>query len=350
MFGQSNKRNLKTVNFFNYKQIKNSRRVLFVMNQSEVTKAYKHCERITKTHSKSFYFAAKFLPREKQNPIYALYALCRCVDDVVDETEMQNKAELLEAVELWKTRLEDVYFNAAHKNGKYKKSCKTLEKSDSRHAVTDSQLVFLAWEDLLKFYKIPQNLPLELIEGVLMDTRVNRYKTFEELYVYCYRVASTVGLMASEIFGYSDEKTPKYAEALGIAMQLTNILRDVSEDAAMNRIYLPQEDLQKFGVTEKQIFAGEANENFVELLKFQIARAKSYYKKAERGIALLDKNTRFTVLLAARLYAKILEEIEKQNYNVFLKRAHTNFRQKVFSIPEIWLYTRNLHRTGFSKQ
>ena len=318
------------------------------MNRSEVTKAYKYCERITKKHAKSFYFAAKFLPREKQKPIYALYALCRCVDDVVDEAETQNKDELTEAIERWKMRLEDVYFNANRKNRKDKKMRRTEEKSGLQHLTLDSQLVFLAWEDLLKFYKIPQNLPLELIEGVLMDTRIKRYETFGDLYVYCYRVASTVGLMSSEIFGYSDEKTLEYAESLGIAMQLTNILRDVSEDAAMDRIYLPQEDLRKFGVTERQIFAGETDENFIELMKFQIARAKSYYQKAEQGIALLDKNTRFTVLLAARLYAKILAEIEKQNYNVFLKRAHTGLRQKVFSIPETWLYTRNLPRSGFS--
>jgi 15-cis-phytoene synthase len=297
-----------------------------------IERAYKYCESVTKAHAKSFYFAAKFLPKRKQKPIYALYALCRHVDDEVDEAEVRNEAEAIAAVERWKRKLEAVY------------------KDESRERIFEDQkpqsehqnLILLAWSDLLGKHKIPQKLPLELMTGVLQDTHTKRYENFEELYVYCYRVASTVGLMSSEIFGYSDEKTLEYAEALGIAMQLTNILRDVKEDAAMDRIYLPQEDLRKFNVSEEQIFAGQMNENFVELVNFQIRRARDYYRKAEKGIALLEKDTRFTVLLAARLYSKILDEIERQNCNVFLKRAHLNFRQKVFSIPNIWFQARGL--------
>ncbi len=218
------------------------------------------------------------------------------------------------------------------------------ENENKRQRTNDEgqNLVLFAWQDLLKTYKIPQNLPFELMQGVVQDTHIKRYETFDELYIYCYRVASTVGLMASEIFGYADEKTLKYAESLGIAMQLTNILRDIKEDAAMDRIYLPQEDLQKFNVSEKQIFAGEYDENFVELMKFQISRARDFYRKSEKGIALLEKDTRFTVLLAARIYAKILYEIERQNYNVFQTRAHTTLRQKIFSVPKIWLAAKKI--------
>ncbi|MBA2620815.1 MAG: squalene/phytoene synthase family protein, partial [Acidobacteria bacterium] len=133
----------------------------------------------------------------------------------------------------------------------------------------------------------------------------------------------------------------EYAEALGIAMQLTNILRDVKEDALMNRIYLPQEDLRKFNVTEKQIFDGVIDSNFIALVKFQIARARDYYEKSYKGIALLDADARFTVLLALRIYSRILTEIERQNYDVFQKRAHTTFRRKIFSIPRIWLEAKN---------
>ncbi len=303
---------------------------------SEIEKAYKYCESVTKNHAKSFYFAAKFLPKSKQKPIYALYALCRHVDDEVDEAEVHSEAEAIAAVERWKTKLDKIY------EGKRQKAKGKSKIKDQSPKTKDQNLVLLAWRDLLKNYKIPQNLPLELMKGVLQDTHAKRYETFEELYVYCYRVASTVGLMSSEIFGYSDEKTLEYAEALGIAMQLTNILRDVKEDAAMNRIYLPKEDLRKFNVSEEQIFAGETNENFVGLMNFQIERARDYYFKAEKGIALLEKDTRFTVLLASRLYSKILGEIEKQNYNVFSRRAHINFRQKVFSIPNIWFQARSL--------
>ena len=200
----------------------------------------------------------------------------------------------------------------------------------------EQDLVFLAWKDLLEKYPIPENLPLELIEGVLMDTRKNRYETFDELYVYCYRVASTVGLMSSEILGYSEKNALEYAEAMGIGMQLTNILRDIKEDAAMNRIYLPQEDLKRFNVSERQILAGEFDDNFIELMKFEIERARDFYRKGEQGIALLEKDSRFTVLLASRTYSRILDAIERQNYDVFSRRAHTTFAQKILSIPKIW--------------
>ncbi len=296
---------------------------------NKLEKAYKYCENVTKTHAKSFYFAAKFLPKRKQKAVYPIYAFCRHIDDAIDESVDGDEASAIQVVEHWKLRLNSVYKQAENEN----KGQRTDDEGQN--------LVLLAWQDLLKTYKIPQNLPLELMKGVVQDTTIKRYETFDELYVYCYRVASTVGLMASEIFGYADKKTLEYAEALGIAMQLTNILRDIKEDAVMDRIYLPREDLRKFNVSEKQIFAGEFNENFVELMKFQISRAKDYYATAEKGIALLEKDTRFTVLLAARIYKQILEKIEKQNYNIFLKRAHTTFSQKIFSVPKIWLEAKN---------
>jgi phytoene synthase len=148
--------------------------------------------------------------------------------------------------------------------------------------------------------------------------------------------------MSSEIFGYREAATLEYAEALGIAMQLTNILRDVKEDAAMNRIYLPQEDLRKFGVTQEQIFENKFDTNFAELMKFEIERAREFYQKAERGIPLLEKDTRFTVLLASRIYGRILDEIERQNYDVFSRRAHTTASQKVLSILHIWHQAKRL--------
>jgi phytoene synthase len=298
------------------------------MISNELEKAYKYCESITKKHAKSFYFAARFLPKHKQKAVYPIYAFCRKVDDEVDETAQENEREAISAVENWEAKLKAIYED---------------DTSDEQRTTNDEQnLILLAFKDLLKNYKIPQNLPLELMQGVLMDTRIKRYETFAELYVYCYRVASTVGLMSSEILGYQDEKALEYAEAMGIGMQLTNILRDLKEDALKGRIYLPQEDLRKFGVEEKQIFAGEMNENFVELMKFQIARARDFYKKGEKGIGLLEKDSRFTVLLASRVYARILDEIEALDYDVFKKRAHTTKTQKLLSMPKIWLEARKV--------
>lgn len=307
-------------------------------SSAEIEKSYKYCESVTKINAKSFYFAAKFLPKHKQKAVYPIYAFCRHVDDEIDEIGDGDEAKAIEAVERWKNKLDFVY----REDEKGKSEEKKLENEGLKTKDEGQKEVFIAWKDLLETYKIPENLPLELIQGVLMDTTIKRYETFEELYVYCYRVASTVGLMSSEILGYSEKIALKYAEAMGIAMQITNILRDVKEDAAMNRIYLPQEDLRKFNVTEEQIFENRFDENFENLMKFQIKRARDYYEKGEKGIALLEKDSRFTVLLASRIYARILDEIEKQNYDVFLKRAHTTKKQKLFSIPKIWLEAKNL--------
>lgn len=291
----------------------------------ELENAYKYCESVTKLHAKSFYFAAKFLPKHKRRAVYPIYAFCRHVDDEIDEIGDRNKSEAIKAVEKWHVKLKEIY------DGKSNNEQRTTDEGQTE--------VFTAWKDLLKTYKIPQNLPMELVQGVLMDTRIKRYETFAELYVYCYRVASTVGLMSSEILGYSDKIALKYAEEMGIGMQLTNILRDVKEDAAMGRIYLPQEDLRAFNISEEQILANEFDSQFAAMMKFQVERARSFYEKGEKGIAFLEKDSRFTVLLASRIYAKILDEIKKQNYNVFTRRAHTSKVQKFLSIPKIWYQT-----------
>lgn len=293
-----------------------------VSEADELNRAFEVCREITKTHAKTFYFAANFLKKEKRRPIYALYALCRIVDDEVDAAEVNSEREAILAVENWQAKLTQVYDHAPLK--------------------IDHSPVLTAWREMLKIYPIRLELPLELMRGVLMDTHIKRYETWTELYVYCYRVASTVGLMSSEIFGYEQPETLEYAEALGIAMQLTNILRDIKDDAEMNRIYLPQEDLRQFNVSEQQIFDGKIDANFIALMQFEIERARHYYRLAERGIALLQKDARFTVLLAARIYGQILTEIERQNYNVFAKRAHTTKFQKITAIPRIWRAARKL--------
>lgn len=304
------------------------------MNRTDTDKierAYRYCERVTKIHAKSFYFAAKFLPKHKRRAVYPIYAFCRLVDDEIDEIGDGDEVLAIRSVEKWRQRLEAVYQNEDQ----------TPDDADEN---ADQNSVFTAWKDLLQNYKIPANLPLELMRGVVQDTQIKRYETFAELYVYCYRVASTVGLMSSEILGYTDKSALKYAEALGVAMQLTNILRDIKEDAAIGRIYLPQEDLQRFQVSEEQITEGAATANFVELMRFQVARARDFYREGEKGIALLDRDSRLTVLLASRIYSRILDEIERQNYDVFARRAATTFAQKIFSIPKIWRESKKISK------
>jgi phytoene synthase len=288
-------------------------------SNAEIERAYRYCKLTTRTHAKSFYFCTHFLPREKRRAIYAVYALCRHVDDAVDAAGIRGERDAQAAVERWRTQLDAVY---------------SAGSADSP--------VLVAWRDMLARFRIRQELPLELMRGVMMDTHVKRYETWDELRVYCYRVASTVGLMSSEIFGYQEPRTLYFAEQLGLAMQLTNILRDVGEDARMGRIYLPQDELHRFGYTDTDVLHGKLSEQFFALMDFEIERARSLYREAEQGIPLLEPDTRFTVLLAARLYARILDEIERNGYDVYTRRAHLTLAGKLRAAPRIWRESRRL--------
>ena len=293
-------------------------------NLFEVERAYRYCRLKTCTHAKSFYFCAHFLPREKRRAICAVYALCRLVDDEVDEAGVCDEVGARAAVERWQIELNAVY------------------RGESVAASSQVLPVLIAWRDMLSRFSIARELPLELMRGVLMDTYQKTYESWSDLRVYCYRVASIVGLMSSEIFGYREPVTLKYAEALGLAMQLTNILRDVGEDLRLGRIYLPREDLKRFGVTEDELARGEVTEGFRVLMAFEIDRARALYHEAERGIPLLDRDACFTVLLAARLYARILDEIERADFDVFTRRAHLSFAGKLCAAPRVWRAARAL--------
>jgi phytoene synthase len=289
--------------------------------------AYEYCRRVTRRHAKSFYFSARFLPPDKRRAIYAVYALCRHIDDEVDAVEGDNPAAAQAAVEQWRNKLNEVYSH-------------TSEQSAIQ---TPQSAILRAWRDLLTRYPIPPEHPLELMRGVLMDTYQNRYATWDELKIYCYRVASVVGLMSSEIFGYEGgAETLEYAKALGYAMQLTNILRDVGEDAQMNRIYLPQEDLARFNYTEDELLRGLVNDNFVALMRFEIARARALYAEADLGLPRLHRDARLPVLSASRLYARILARIERNGYDVFTRRAHTSTIEKLLALPRLWRAARRL--------
>lgn len=316
------------------------------MNDQALRNAYKYCEEVTRLHAKSFYFAAKFLPRHKQIPVFAVYAFCRHVDDEIDDSGYETEEQAAQAVAEWRSRLDSVY-GASDPAVELPQKEKDEDSLTRRRALDD---VFLAWRDMLGTYPIPQKIPLDLIKGVLMDTYKKRYGTFDELYVYCYHVASTVGLMSSEILGYSRPVALQYAEKMGVAMQLTNILRDVREDAEMGRIYLPAEDLERFGVTEEQIFGNMVDGNFRRLMEFEIDRARELYREGEKGVALLEPDTRFTVLFASRIYSRILVEIEALSYDVFSSRAHTTKAQKLFAMPRIWFESKKLRAESLAAE
>ena len=286
--------------------------------------AYTYCRQISKHHAKTFYLASMFLPKKQQKPIFAIYALLRTVDDIVDLAEVKLTNGLITSDEIqkmldgWKSKLRACY------NGK-----------------TDNDPIMMAWHDTLKSHSIPIELPLDLMDGVAMDIEFKPFETFDELYVYCYKVAAVVGLMTSEIFGYSDKQALEHAIELGIAMQLTNILRDVGEDVDRGRIYLPLEDLRRFNYSSEELMQKRMNDNFLNLMKFQVERARGYYRSSEKGIPMLEKRSRFGVAISSVNYGNILTAIEKNQYNVFSKRAYRSFFQKISTIPYVWLKTRS---------
>jgi phytoene synthase len=285
--------------------------------------AYNYCRKISRDHAKTFYLASMFLPKKQQKPIFAIYALLRTVDDVVDMAEDKLKDGLITRDEIsmmlegWKSRLKACYAGNV-----------------------ENDPIMMAWQDTLKSYVIPIELPLDLMDGVAMDIEFKPFETFDELYVYCYKVAAVVGLMTSEIFGYSDKKALQHAIELGIAMQLTNILRDIGEDVDRGRIYLPLEDLRRFNFSREEFMQKRINNNFINLMKFQIERARGYYRSSEKGIPMLEKKSRFGVCISSINYGNILSAIEKNNYDVFSKRAYRSFYQKVSTIPYVWYKTR----------
>ncbi|HEX2916074.1 MAG TPA: squalene/phytoene synthase family protein [Chloroflexia bacterium] len=282
---------------------------------ASIEAAYEFCRQMTSEGSKTFYFGSLFLPREKRRAMWAVYSFCRYTDDLVDKAEGAGIAALRERLAAWEENL--------------RRSYEGLVPADS--------LQMLAWQHAVQTYSIPAMPPLELIEGVRMDLEKNRYANFDELRLYCYRVASTVGLMASQVIGYNDACALEYAINLGIAMQLTNILRDVGEDLANGRIYLPQDEMAEYGYTEAQLLRGEINQNFIRLMQFQIARAREYFAQATPGIQYLDKECRLAITLAARLYSQILDSIERNGYDVFNKRAYVSTRRKLTGLAEVLL-------------
>ncbi len=289
----------------------------------QVESAFEYCREVSWKHAKTFYFATHFLPAPKRRAVHAVYALCRYVDDIVDHCEDKlsrkslTKDKIVLLINKWRTDIESCY-----------------------GGVLIDHPIMIAWHDTLKKYQIPKNLPLELIDGVCMDLKQNRYETFDELYTYCYKVASVVGLMTSEIFGYTSEESLKHAVELGIAMQLTNILRDVGEDAQKGRIYLPLEDLKRFNLTEEEILNGVMSENFINLMKFEIERARRYYSESEKGIAMLSQDSRLAVKVSHDNYSRILRRIEEINYDVFKQRAFVSNTKKLALLPYMWLKVR----------
>lgn len=266
-----------------------------------------YCQNKAAKSGSSFYYSFLFLPEKQRLAITALYAFCREVDDVVDECRDMDVART--KLNWWREEIRNTFNNEATPNHPV---CQQLR-------------------NIIKHFDLPQKHFLEIIDGMEMDLQQTRYTTFTDLALYCYRVASVVGLMAAEIFGYQDKETLKYAHDLGMAFQLTNILRDVREDASRGRIYIPAEELEKFGVTEKDILNNQCNDAMRKLMNFQAKRAREYYDKA---FALLPDNDRYTQrtgLIMATIYMATLTTIETDSCQVMAKRVSLS------PIRKLWL-------------
>lgn len=294
--------------------------VITELDDHRLREAYAHCRSITRKHASTFYMATRFLPYYKQRSIFAIYGLCRYVDHLVDETEDLITRKKISNSQIL-TRL----------GGFKEKLIRAYRGNEQEDAI------LMAFSDTLNRFNISPDLPLLLLEGVASDLKKNRYRTFEELYDYSYKVASVVGLMTATVFGFNDERARRHAVDLGIAMQLTNILRDVGEDLKKNRIYLPKEELERFQVEEEDLFGHKISEPFTRFMKFQIGRARHYYDRAEQGITMLEKDSRLPVKLAKENYSRILDKIEDNGFDVFGNRAYLNTTEKLAILPRTLL-------------
>jgi phytoene synthase len=278
-------------------------------------KAYQQAESITAEHSKSFHFASGLLPEEKRSAVRALYAFCRTVDDIVDEVELKKDRDF--ELNYWR----DVVQTASSSTG---------------------DMVATAWADTLVRYHIPRHYALQLIDGVARDLSQMRYQTFGDLATYCYGVASTVGLMSMYIIGFKSHEAVPYAIKLGVALQMTNILRDVGEDYRNGRLYLPREELVFHGISEADIADGLVTDNWRQFMKFQIDRTRQLYKDSWDGVKMLEREGQLAIGAASTLYSGILDDIEKHDYDVFSHRASLSAWGKVSRIPALWLKIRSL--------
>ena len=263
-------------------------------SKSELELAYADCQIITRREAKNFYYAFITLPKEKRRAIYAAYAFCRHCDDSVDE--------------------------AASEEDKLKALSELQESLDSTYRGSPPTSTFLALADTAERYDIPQDHFREIILGVESDLVKTRYRNFDELRQYCYRVASVVGLVCLQIFQYRDEAAREYAVDLGLAMQMTNIMRDVREDWSMGRVYLPQDEMERFGYTEEELSNSVRNDAFVRLLQFQGDRARSYFRSGFRLLPFLSRRSRACPAVLGAIYSRVLDRIQESGYDVLGER------------------------------
>ena len=272
--------------------------------------AYEECQQITRREARNFYYAFVLLPPERRRAIYVAYAFCRYCDDAVDSESAINE-KLRRLAEL-RQLLEDCYQGRA------------------------DEPVFVGLSQVARDYSIPQEYFGDVLSGMEADLVKTRYLDFDELRQYCYQVASAVGLICIHIFGFKDPRARTHAIDLGLAMQLTNISRDVKEDLDFGRIYLPQDELARFGCTEEDLLSGQVNEAFRELMRYQTQRARAYFQSGFQLLPYLSPRSRACTAVLGRIYSKLLDRIEAANYDVFSHRVSLSTAEKLGVMAQSW--------------
>jgi phytoene synthase len=272
--------------------------------------SYAYCERLARAQAGNFYHAFRLLPAGQRRALCALYAFMRVADDLADAPGPPR--DKVQPLQEWRRQLHSALVG------------------DYRHPLHP------ALHHTLTTYGVPPAHLDEVLDGVAMDLETLCYPTFAELYRYCYRVASAVGLACIHVWGFRDDRARVHAEAAGIALQLTNILRDLGEDAARGRVYLPREDLDRFGYPPEALAKGRCDERFRELMRFEVGRARSYYEKAEPLAPLLRPAGRAVFLVMLRTYRGLLETIVRRDFDVFSSRV------RLSRLHKLWLATRAL--------
>ena len=272
--------------------------------QQELALSYRYCREVAKRRARNFYYSFMVLPREKSDGMCAVYAFMRYCDDIADDPSVDgDKRRMLEK---WRASLD----RAAR--GEYEES-----------------RILPAFHDTMRRFDIPVEYFHQLIDGAAMDLSVEQYESFDELYEYCYKVASVVGLVCIHIFGFDSPEAKRHAEYCGIAFQLTNILRDLAEDASMGRVYIPDEDLWAFGYTADDLTHEVRNDRFTRLMGFEVARARCYYKAALPLVGMVHDSGRPGLCAMIDIYSGILDKIEKSGYDVFANRISLSAPKKL---------------------
>ena len=277
---------------------------------TELELAYSHCQRVTKENARNFYYTFRPMPAEKRQAMYAVYAYCRLCDDIADgELPIDEKYDGFAEVR------------------------RNLEASEPSG---DDAPMYRALHDAAARYQIPYRHFEEILQGVEMDMVKSRFASFDELQDYCYMVASVVGLVCIRIFGYEDPKARAYAVDMGLAMQLTNILRDVKEDAERGRIYIPMDEMSRFDYTEGELERGALTDGFRSLMAYQAERARGYFESSRALFPLISADARTCPRLMHATYSGILERIEQAGFDVFSQRIGLSTGAKLLLLTKLW--------------